>query len=303
MGCLWAAALADHAIVCKTAATVTLLTRSKQDTDLCQSQGGIVLREGEQTRVVPVQAAVSSGYLNPIHTLLVCTKAQDALPAVMALRNCLSSHSRLVLLQNGIMSQRDIRRAFPDLPLYCLSTSHGAFREGPLRVVHAGQGESFLGAWSSAAMDTSAAMLGDLPQRAMRIQWDEDITGRLWKKFAVNCAINALTVIHDCRNGGLLTQPAARRDLAALVSEIEQLFAELPETPAFVSLAHEVERVLRRTADNVSSMRQDALDGKETEIAYLNGYLCELAQKHALPCPVTLSVIERLRTTLESRTP
>jgi 2-dehydropantoate 2-reductase len=35
-------------------------------------------------------------------------------------------------------------------------------------------------------------------------QWSTDILTRLWRKLALNCAINPLTVLHDCQNGGLL---------------------------------------------------------------------------------------------------
>ena len=51
-----------------------------------------------------------------------------------------------------------------------------------------------------------------MPAQAMRIEVDDHIAMRLWQKFAVNCAVNALTVVHDCANGELLHKAGGVRD-------------------------------------------------------------------------------------------
>jgi 2-dehydropantoate 2-reductase len=44
--------------------------------------------------------------------------------------------------------------------------------------------------------------LEDLHAAGIPHEWSTDILTRLWRKLALNCAINPLTVLHDCRNGG-----------------------------------------------------------------------------------------------------
>ena len=136
-------------------------------------------------------------------------------------------------------------------------------------------------------------MLHSLPSGAMNISWDSNITGRLWAKFAVNCAINALTVIYNCRNGELLTLPNARSELLKLCDEIQHIMLTVSACPEPLALLDKVEVVLTQTASNFSSTLQDVQKGRPTEIAYFNGYLCELAQLAKQVCPINESVLYR----------
>src|SRR5690606_39453309 len=75
---------------------------------------------------------------------------------------------------------------------------------GPFRVVFAGRGQNWLG---DPQDPVTPAWLADLERSGIPHQWSERILGRLWRKLAVNCAINPLTVLHEigraaCRGRG-----------------------------------------------------------------------------------------------------
>ena len=110
----------------------------------------------------------------------------------------------------------------------------------------------------------------------------------------MNCAVNALTVLYDCRNGELLKISQARQDLDALTNEIEGLLDVLPEVPPLPELQESVAEVLRVAAKNFSSTLQDARQGRATELAHLNGYLCELATLHGLASPLNNALLQRV---------
>ncbi|MEX2334286.1 MAG: 2-dehydropantoate 2-reductase, partial [Pseudohongiella sp.] len=178
-----------------------------------------------------------------------------------------------------------------------LSTSHGAWLRAPYDVVHAGAGDAWLGQLNAAA-DASGqlqSLLDLLPARQFNVRKDNNIELRLWRKLAINCAVNALTVIHDCRNGDLLTIPDARQALATLCDEISTLLQGIPGAPASDDLHAQVHAVLTVTADNLSSTLQDIRRGRPTEISHLNGYLCELADRHRLACPANKAVLQQMR--------
>ncbi|MDO9475671.1 MAG: ketopantoate reductase C-terminal domain-containing protein, partial [Pseudohongiella sp.] len=132
------------------------------------------------------------------------------------------------------------------------------------------------------------------PVSAMHIQIDQDMSARLWLKFAVNCAINAMTVFYNCQNGALLSNPIAKQHLEKLCIEISTLLAALPECPALPDLWQHVQQVATATEHNYSSTLQDIQRGKPTEIAHLNGWLCELAACHQLPCPLNIALLNHV---------
>jgi 2-dehydropantoate 2-reductase len=107
-----------------------------------------------------------------------------------------------------------------------------------------------------------------------------------------------LTVLHDCRNGGLREHPA---EIASLCAELGELLQRCGQAAAAQDLHEEVLRVIQATAANYSSMHQDVSQGRRTEIAYLLGYACAAAQRHALTLPHLQALHERLRAHLNAR--
>ena len=304
MGCLWACALANplrqpgHPVT-----QVSLLLRDQAA--LADYPGQITSSDLDRPLSIPAIAITgcSAQTLTQIDNLLVCTKAQDTLEAVASVAPHLSSRTRIVQLQNGLKVQQQLSQRYGEDRVFCLSTSHGAWLRAPFDVVHAGNGDAWLGQLGASATPGQArlqSLLALLPARELNIQADDNIIARLWRKLAINCAVNALTVIHDCRNGKLLNIPQARQSLASLCSEISTVLQAIPGAPAMTDLQAQVHRVLTVTTDNVSSTLQDIRLGRVTEINHLNGYLAELANNHHIPCPVNKAVLQQMRV-IESR--
>lgn len=298
MGCLWAAKIWQHAQGIAqqhgNVQAVTMLLRDEVSLGRWRQAGGVLIHSAGIEQLVPVVAAIIKDTAAPIDTLLLCTKAQDAVQALASVAHLFHGNTQVLLLQNGVKAQRLIADRFPTLKLYCLSTSHGAYLNGEHSVVHAGQSDSYLGPLNPHAVLSTAArsrLLKSLPTVSMNIVWDSNITGRLWTKFAVNCAINALTVIYDCSNGELMKLPAAAAQLRELCAEIERIMHTVPACPQPLALLKKVEMTLEATARNYSSTLQDVRNGRPTEIAYFNGYLAELAQLTHHPCPVNQAIL------------
>lgn len=304
MGCLWACAMARPCGRQTSALPpVSLLLRNQAA--LAGYPGRVICSDMEQAVPLPAVAIPGAGDRTPlcIDNLLVATKAQDTLAAVASVAGSLAATARIVLLQNGLKVQQQLTRLYGAERVFCLSTSHGAWLRAPFEVVHAGNGDAWLGQLEAGDTNRQArlqSLLQLLPVRQLNIRIDDDIGARLWRKLAINCAINALTVIHDCRNGELLQIPEARQTLSRLCDEISSILQAIPEAPPISDLWAQVNQVLTVTTDNVSSTLQDIRRGRRSEIDHLNGYLDELATAQHIPCPVNSSVLQQLRV-IESR--
>lgn len=227
-------------------------------------------------------------------SLLVTTKAYDTLSALQSINHVLTSYSVIVILQNGMAQHELIQQAFPRLPLLTGITNQGAYRIAPFHLVHAGHGPTWLGCLAHQQKQMNKRQAADLLGLGIPAFWDEDITTRMWVKLAVNCVINGLTVVHQCRNGEILTTELRKR-IRLLCSEIESvLVAVLPGSEP-LTLYEDVVSIAEATSNNISSMRQDVLKGRKTELDYINGYLCAQAKHLNIDVPENGLLLDELQ--------
>jgi 2-dehydropantoate 2-reductase len=139
---------------------------------------------------------------------------------------------------------------------------------------------------SHANSEQLASLAKSLSFAPLIVKKSDNIDAILWRKLAINCAINPLTVIHHCRNGELLDKPEALAQIAAVVDEILKLSNALHRDHELTNLHQQVLDVARATATNRSSMLQDIESGREIEIDAITGYLCQLAAKQGMSLPV-----------------
>ena len=122
-------------------------------------------------------------------------------------------------------------------------------------------------------------------EMGFEIEFSKDFCRQQFLKLLANAAINPITALTRRQNGVVLSP--------ALKSTVERVVAETVAVAKAEGLAISEEEALglvlsvaEKTAANTSSMLQDVLRGKETEIEAINGYLVREAKKHRIAVPV-----------------
>ena len=288
MGMLWATRLARAGL------PVKLILRNTERLQTYEAAQGLTLIEDEDSQQWAISAQIPETD-EPIQRLLVTCKAYDAEQAVTQIAGRLAPNAELILLQNGLGSQQAVAALVPQARCIFASSTEGAFRDGDWHVVFAGRGYTWLG---DADQGPAPEWLEELQQSGIAHEWSPNILSRLWRKLALNCAINPLTVLHNCRNGGLQAHSA---EVDALCTELGALLEHCGQPDAAVDLAMDVKRVIQATANNYSSMHQDVTQGRRTEISYLLGHACEAACSRELAVPHLQQLHQRLTHHLQQR--
>lgn len=288
LGGLWAARLARAGL------PVRLLLRDQSRLERLRAGGGLTLEQDGACQILPL-AAETLATRAPIQRLLLATKAYDAVAAARSLAGRLAPGAEVILLQNGLGSQDEVAALLPQARCIFASSTEGAFRRSDFHVVFAGAGQTWLG---TASPSPAPQWLDELALAGIPASWSADILGRLWRKLALNCAINPLTVLYHCRNGGLQEHA---EEVAALCAELGTLLIACGQSQAADGLQAEVARVIAATAANYSSMYQDVAAGRRTEITYLLGHACREAARHQLELPRLQALDQRLRAHLAAR--
>ncbi|KAH6619110.1 ketopantoate reductase PanE/ApbA C terminal-domain-containing protein [Chaetomium sp. MPI-SDFR-AT-0129] len=267
----------------------------------------------------------------PISHLIVATKAHVTVAALAEVRVRLGPHSHILFLQNGMGVMEEVsQRLFPSpthRPTYwagiCSAGIHSDPRS-PFSFVHAGHGPLTIGRVGpsppSEPLDVNpmVAQLMDAKLLNTEVLQPADIRQARLKKLVINAVINPMTALFECKNGDVFINPDRRflrdellKEAGPIVRALDAAGAKDDGSPASTEITDQdlldaVTKVAYNTADNVSSMRQDVLAKRRTEIDYINGYLVTAAQRMGLPAKQLANAwdkVKRLEQKYEPKTP
>ncbi|WP_010322844.1 ketopantoate reductase family protein [Marinobacterium stanieri] len=281
IGTLWADLLmqAGH--------SVTLILRQANHS----LEQGIQVVDGEnQHRFTPKTETLSKNSA-PIHNLLVTTKAQHTLSALEPLLPRLGASTQIVLLQNGMGQQQAAADRLPTRKLWAATTTAGAWRESPARLHLVSLGQTQIGPWHSEQPQLPEGW----DSLAIELHGCTQIEQVLWRKLAINCAINPLTALHRCRNGELLSDPQRLQQMQQVCEEVEAVAAALGMPLFDQPLQQQATAVAQSTGNNLSSMLQDIRHGRATEIEQITGFLCDQADILGVDVPLNRDLLQQVR--------
>lgn len=231
--------------------------------------------------------------------LILPLKAWQITPTLREFQDHIPTHCCIALLHNGLGTETATLAQFPDNPVLRLSTSRAA-KKSNNQIAETGYGQSHGGWLREPPAQIKASierLLGDV---LTPCQWHQDIYPALWQKLAINCVINPLTARHNIRNGAL-----AKAEYRQHISRLLEEFCLVSEACGYhfshPQLEQAVHEVIDLTADNYSSMHQDILYRRPTEIDFINGFLLQEAALHGFTLRHHQSLYAEIRK-LESET-
>ncbi len=249
---------------------------SRQVGDYYQLQ----LQEGKDKRHYQLPIDAQNEY-STINHLLVCTKAPDTEMALRSIQDRIASGADILLMQNG-MGQHDLAETlFPQAKIWAGVTTAGAWRSDAHSVHCIAQGTTEIGRYQGSSDQLPCGWNTTQPTPLL----SKNIQPTLWRKLAINCAINPLTAIHQCLNGELVKNSVYLHEMKSICHEVEAVLSSMNLNLFQQSLFDEAVKVANNTAQNRSSMLTDVLQGRPTEIDYITGYLCERAKTLGIDTP------------------
>jgi 2-dehydropantoate 2-reductase len=294
MGCLLAGMMARAGL------KVLLLDHRPDRAEHIRRQG-LRLETGAGEIQVPVSVTLEPVELSGVDLVLICVKAYDTEVVARRLRT-LEPPPYLLTLQNGVGNVELLGTCLPREKVLAGITSHGATALGPGWVRHAGSGDTFVGPGFAEELgnrNPGVRMAQEcLSAAGFETRTVPRINPLIWSKLLVNVGINALTALTRLRNGDLLSLPVTEQILEEAVTEAIRVARAKGIELVYDDPLGQVKQVCRATAPNLSSMLQDVLKGKRTEIDFINGTVMREAEKHRIAVPVN-TLLTRLVQALE----
>ena len=226
--------------------------------------------------------------------LILPVKAYQVLPVLEQLRSFIQSHHIIMLLHNGMGTIEQVRKLLPNNPLIAATTSYGAFKSDANTLIETGLGQTHLGWLGKVDTGLKQAIEPMLSALLPPSYWHQDINLALWKKLAINAVINPLTAIHNIKNGELVDSKYTF-SIFNICDEIAKVMSALGYSINQTELVIHVQQVISATANNYSSMHQDLKFKRQTEIAFINGYVTSQATELNIKVPYNKELVEHIR--------
>jgi len=262
---------------------------------------GVRLETGLGDIHVPVAVTLEPLELSGVDLVLICVKAYDTEVVSRRLR-ALDPPPYFLTLQNGVGNVERMGDCLPREKVLAGITSHGATALGPGWVRHAGRGDTLVGAGfaeDSEQQNRGVQMTRQcLSSAGFETRTVPRIDPLIWSKLLVNVGINALTALTRLRNGDLLRFSPTEQILEEAVAEALRVARAKGIELIYDDPLEQVKNVCRHTAPNLSSMLQDVLKEKRTEIDFINGAIVREAERLRIPVPVN-ALLTRLVQALE----
>ncbi|HQJ86920.1 MAG TPA: 2-dehydropantoate 2-reductase [Methanoregulaceae archaeon] len=275
-------------------ADVVAVTRERHVRAIRREGFRLTGRWGDNRYDLDVRAGVDRG--ERFDYILVTCKSVDTETIATGYAD-LMKDTEVVSLQNGIGNEEVLSR-FTDRVIGGMIITGFEWRAENAVHVSVEGGPMRLGRFP-AGMDREVASLVELVLRAgIPVEGTSTIRSEIWGKTMYNCALNPLGALMNVPYGRL-AEPHAWAIITEIVREIyavakaEDITLAWPQPADY--LRYLADTQLPNTAGHHSSMLQDLLRGRRTEIDFLNGAIARIAGEHGIPAPVNSCIADLMR--------
>ena len=214
-----------------------------------------------------LKVEVAGRFPSSVRYTLVAVKGPDT-PGALAL-----VVGTPVIFQNGIGGLEMARERFP--AAMGAVVTYGVYREGC---------RAELRGWGEIVLPRGAEEVAEALERGgARVKVVEDVEPLRWAKLVVNAAINPVTAILQAPNGVVVENPWAK----SLAERLALEAAEVAGAKGY-SVGNPVEIVMKvaeATARNISSMAQDIMRCRPTEVDFINGAVVRYGEEVGVETP------------------
>ena len=202
-------------------------------------------------------------------------------------------------LANGLGHEEQLVHAFGAHRVLAATTTHGAYRPEPGKIVWAGRGNISFGPFNHHHLENEFTdFLKCFADAGLEPMWEPNGRVLLWNKMLLNIAINPMSGLLGKENGALLQSSLFESSVSVMLEGANVARSEGVLLADDEELVNRLRNVLEQTNSNFCSMLQDIRAGRGTEINSLNAEICRRGEMLGIPTPlnqILTSLIQNLQ--------
>ena len=289
MGCLFAAYLS------KSKEEIWLLDKNKERAFRI-NENGISLEGVSGVWQAKVKVTADPKDIGTSDLILICVKSFNTKQAVEQILPLLGEQTKILTLQNGMGNIEVIAELTAEERVIGGVTNEGATLIDTGKIHHAGRGQTIIGMIDGKTPVEMRGIREVFNQVGLDTKMSRDIKSLIWSKLIINVGINALTAITGLTNGKLTEFEGTKRILRDAVTEAARIAKRKRIKLIYDDPLAKVEAVCEGTSANLSSMLQDVLRKKRTEIHFINGVIVRLGQELGINVETNKFLVDIVKT-------
>ena len=271
MGCLYGAYLSrKHEVI-------MLDSFDKQVEAINQNGISVLEEDGTENKFTNVKACISGEYKEAADLVVVFVKSTFTEDALRDNKKLFGDKTLVMTLQNGAGNDRKIAKYVNKKNIIIGTSKHNSVNLGGGKVRHSGSGETTIGSnlENNTNLDKIQAIL---EESGFKVEKTNDIQRVIRSKLFVNLSINTFTAITRAPIGSMIENKYAWDFAEKMICEAVDV-AEADGTHfSYREVLNMVHHVCEDAGKGYSSMSQDVMNCRLTEIDAINGAIVEQAK-------------------------
>ncbi len=260
------------------------------------NEDGLMVVAPEGTVVLRLPATTRAEDVGVVDLVIIMVKANATRQAANIAAGLVGPATMVLTLQNGLGNAEKLAEVLGAQRVIVGTTAMGAMMLGPGRVRDGGKGATHIGKLDGHASREVYEIAATFSRSGLYTTVASNLPQLLWGKLALNAALNPVSAITGLTNGQLAECDDSVAVMKKVLTEVEAVAkAQGIQLPYDNPLEHLL-GLMRSTCDNRTSMLQDILRKRPTEIAALNGEVIKLGQRFGIPTSTNETLIELVKT-------
>ena len=246
-------------------------------------------------RFIPVRATTQAGEVARADVVLFQCKAHANAAAAGSVRHLFDEGAVAISFQNGLGNEAALGAVLGEGAILGGLTAQAGLVEAPGVVRNYGDLATHIGEMAGGLSARSEAIAAAFSRHGLAVTASAEIRREKWKKLLGNVALGAISAVTDLRSVEIMAVPELREIVFRLVDEAAAVAAA---EGIVLDIAGSREVLMQLvgtggggTGNSKSSMREDVIRRRRTEIDTIHGAVAALGRRHGVATPVLDSMV------------
>jgi 2-dehydropantoate 2-reductase len=250
----------------------------------------IVEPEGNEISIPVKKATLKPEEIGEVDLVIFLPKSRQTQGAARSARCLFGAETVGLTVQNGLGNPEAIEDIVGEGRILAGVTMNASTYLGPGRMRYAGRGETVIGEMRGGPSPRAEKIAAAFSKAGLSTHVSAEVWNEVWGKLLVNAGVNPVTAITRLANGAMADQAATRQIMKDLVEEGERVARAKGILLPYTDAAKKVEDACMATKANHSSMLQDVLAQRETEVDFINGAIVREGERLGIDTPVNRTI-------------